>query len=384
MSRAEVFFSIGFRPFFLGAGFAALLPVLAWVAAIAGYAPSFAPDGLTAWHAHEMLFGYAVAVMAGFLSTAVRNWTGLPTVQDRPLALLFVLWAAGRVLPWFAVPRELVALVDCAFLPALAFFIARPLLAARQRHNLVFPAMLLGLAALNTLSHAAAITGEAVLATRVLTGAAMLAMVMISVMGGRVIPRFTENGVATDFSARSWRGVEVAATPALAAAALCVLLAPDSLLLSFCAVVAAALHGVRLAGWYTHAIWRVPMVWVLQVAYAWLAVGLLLLALSPPAIGITGLLPSLHALTAGTLGMVTLGMMARVSLGHTGRPIVAAPATAAAFVLVALAAAVRVFGVLLFPAHYAALVALAAVPWSLAFVLFLVVYLPVLTAPRVR
>lgn len=384
MSRASVVLSVGFRPFFLGAGVAALMPVLAWVLALAGLAPAFAPDGIVAWHGHEMLFGYAVAVMAGFLCTAVRNWTGLPTVQDRALALLFALWLAGRVLPWLPVPRELVALVDFAFLPALAFIVARPILAVQQRQNLVFPGMLLGLAALNALSHAAVLTEDGWLATRVLTGAAMLAMVMISVMGGRIIPRFTENGIDTDFSARHWRGVEAAATPALAATALCVLVAPEGLLLSFCAMVAAALHGVRLAGWYTSAIWRVPLVWVLQVAYAWLVAGLLLLALSPPAIGVIGLLPSLHALTAGALGMVTLGMMARVSLGHTGRPIVAPGAIAVAFVLVALAAGVRVFGVLLLPAQYATMVALAGVLWSVAFVLFLVVYAPVLTAPRVR
>ncbi len=267
------------------------------------------------WHAHEMLFGYTVAVIAGFLLTAVRNWTNQPTPEGLPLAGLAALWIAGRVLvlaPW---PLA-AALVNAAFPVAVAAAIAVPLARSANRRNYFFVALLafLGVAVLAFhLGHQGALALPARLG--LLAGLDIVLFVM-AVMGGRVIPMFTNNGVPGTNARRT------PATERLALGSVLVLLAADlaqapALVVGAVALAAAVANGVRLALWKPWRTLRTPLVWILHAAYAWIVMHLLLRALA--AAGLVGESLALHALTLGAIGGLTIGMMTRTARGHTGQ-----------------------------------------------------------------
>ena len=372
-------FALGFRPFFLAAGIYAVLLMAMWLLVLRGVlTPGELPPAV--WHGHEMLFGFAVAVIAGFLLTAAQNWTGIRTPSGRPLAALFLLWLAGRLgflVP--GMPPALVAGIDFAFLPVLALTLALPVLKAKQLHNYPFPFMLLALAVANALVHAEAL-GLSETARLGLHLAVYVVVVMITLMGGRVIPSFTDNKLQT--RARRWKTVEWLVPAVTVGALIAALLAPDSRVTALLAAIAAALHAIRLAGWYTPKLWSVPLLWILHLGYAWIAFGFALLALSA-----AGLSPAavnaLHAFTVGGIGVLTLGMMARVSLGHTGRLLEPAPVMTRAFVLINLAALIRVTLPLFFPGVYMQIMTAAGLAWVAAFGLFAWVYAPMLLRPRV-
>ncbi len=372
-------FALGFRPFFLAAGLYGVLMMALWLGVLHG---RLDPGGLSplVWHGHEMLFGFTVAVIAGFLLTAAQNWTGIRTPHGRPLVVLFLLWGAGRLA--FLIPGlapEWIAAIDLAFLPALAFALALPILRARQLHNYPFPIMLLALAAANALVHLETL-GWSTTASLGLHLAVYVIVVMIVVMGGRVIPSFTDNKLRT--RARRWQSIEILAPVSSVVALLAALAAPASPVTALLAALAAAVHATRLAGWYTKQYWAVPLLWVLHLGYAWIAVGFALLAWS--AAGMDAAAGSaLHAFTAGGIGVLTLGMMARVSLGHSGRLLEPAPVMTWAFAAVNFAALVRVAAPLLFPHAYATAMAVAGLLWVGAFGLFAAIYAPILLRPRV-
>ena len=373
-------FALGFRPFFLAAGVYAVLLMALWLLVLRG---NLTLGGLSpfVWHGHEMVFGFAVSVIAGFLLTAARNWTGIPTPSGVPLAMLFLLWLAGRLsflLP--GLPTWLVATVDLAFLPALALALALPILKARQLHNFPFPIMLLALTAANALVHAEALGGTSGTARLGLHLAVYVVVTMIVVMGGRVIPSFTDNKLHT--RARRWKTIERLVPVATLAALASTLIAPTSPVTAILAAIAAAVHAIRLAGWYTHKVWSVPLLWILHLGYAWIVFGFALLALSAAGLS-TPAVNALHAFTAGAIGALTLGMMARVSLGHTGRMLEPAPLMTRAFVLINLAALIRVVLPLFFPGVYMQIMTAAGLAWVVAFGLFVVVYAPMLLRPRV-
>ncbi|MDT3706451.1 MAG: NnrS family protein [Thiobacillus sp.] len=373
-------FALGFRPFFLAAGVYAVLLMGLWLGALNGYV---ATGGLlpSVWHGHEMLFGFAVAVIAGFLLTAVQNWTGIPMPSGPPLAALFLLWLAGRVgflVP--GLPAGLVAAIDLAFLPVLALTLGLPILKAKQLHNYPFPVLLLVLAAANALVHQQALGWTAISPSLGLQLAAYVVVTMILVMGGRVIPSFTDNKLRT--RARRWKAIERLAPISAIGALLAALIAPVSPVTAVLAATAAAVHFIRLGGWYTSKFWSVPLLWILHLGYAWIALGFALLALS--ATGMTAATGSaLHAFTAGGIGVLTLGMMARVSLGHTGRLLEPPPVMTLAFVAINLAALIRVVLPLFFPGLHLTVMAAAGLVWMAAFGLFCVVYAPMLLRPRV-
>ncbi len=373
-------FALGFRPFFLSAGLYAVLMLALWLLVLRGGLDigNLSP---TAWHGHEMLFGFAVAVIAGFLLTAAQNWTGIPTPSGPPLAALFLLWLAGRLV--FLVPglpAELVALVDLAFLPVLALTLAWPIMQAKQLHNYPFPVMLLALSAANALVHGDALGWTSGTASQGLHLAAYVVVTMIVVMGGRVIPSFTDNKLHT--RARRWKTIEILAPVATLAALIAALIAPVSPVAALLAATAAGVHFIRLAGWYTSKYWSVPLLWILHLGYAWIAVGFALLALSAAGLGAAAG-SALHAFTAGGIGVLTLGMMARVSLGHSGRMLEPAPLMTWAFVAVNLAALIRVAVPLLFPQAYALGMTVSGLLWMAAFGLFAAIYTPILLRPRV-
>jgi len=376
-------FDLGFRPFFLLAGISALLLVSLWIYAysLGGIALRYYP-AMTSWHSHEMIFGYTVAVIAGFLLTAVRNWTGIQTPGGTALAGLVLLWLAGRVLPFFSgnLPHWIIASVDTAFLPVLAVTLSIPLLRRRQKHNLVFLLILAALTAANMLVHLQLLGFSQATASRGTTFAIYLIVLLITILGGRVIPFFTEKGLA-GAKTRQWKPVEYLSLGALLTLAVLDLLNATPLAVIIFAAFAATAHGIRLLGWYQRGVWSVPLLWVLHLGYAWLVTGFVLKALS--AAGLINPMLAIHAFTTGGIGTITIGMMARVALGHTGRTLHVATAMTWAFILANLAALARVFLPVIAPAAYREWIVLAGVCWSAAFALFLISYARILIRPRV-
>ncbi len=373
-------FALGFRPFFLLAGVAAVALITQWLFAWVGYPNPNAYYGMIGWHSHEMLFGYAMAVIAGFLLTAVRNWTGLPTPTGLPLAGLALLWLLGRLAPLFAdwLPFGLIALIDWLFIPALILALAKPLWRGANKVNRVFMPILGLMALANALIHAQSlgIAASADTGTRLMLNSVFL---LITLVAGRVMPFFTEKAV---------QGAEPKRSKTIEQAVFAVLLfylAADALgapgwLLGLSAAMVAGSHLLRLIGWHHPGAWRIPILWVLYSGYAWLILGFGLIAL-----GKFGLFPpnlADHALTLGGFGVLTLGMMARVALGHTGRLLESHRLINLAFVLLNLATLARVFSPLLLP-NYTTSVHLAGGLWLLAFGLFTVIYTPILLKPRV-
>jgi len=317
----------GFRPFFLLASvFAAtILPV--WLLTLFGIVhPGVHFDGV-AWHAHEMVFGFAGAVIAGFLLTAVSNWTGRETLTGPGLAGLALLWVAGRVAQLAPVPEALVAVVDLSFLPALAVAVGRPLLLAHNRKNFVMVVALVGLWAADLMVYSPAWR------QRGLALGVDLVVLLIVIFSGRVFPMFTRNGTGNS---------SVRSVPVLT---------------------------------------RIPLLWILHAAYAFIPIGFALRAASlwgaavPPS-------AATHALTVGAIGCSTLGMMARVALGHTGRMLAVGRPVATAFGLLVIAAVVRTAGPLL-PVVYTTSLVVAGTLWALAFGTYAVVYAPIVMGPRI-
>ena len=326
-----------------------------------------------------MLFGFALAVVTGFLFTAVRNWTQRPTPTGIPLMLLAALWIAGRVT--VAMPHGPVAtLVNAAFPAAVAIAIAIPLAKSGNKRNYFFVALLaLAAAAALALHHAA--RGILDLPPRSSLQVALdVVLFMVTVMGGRVIPMFTNNAIPGAGASRKPWTEKLALGSVLAMLAADVLPAPEWLVAAI-AIVAALANAARLVLWHPERTLHTPMVWILHASYAWIPVHFALRAL-----GVAEVVPSplaTHALTVGAIGGMTIGMMTRTARGHTGRTIAADRGETAMFVLMQLAAIVRVGVPLLLPAAYVPTVIASAFLWSAAFGLYFVSYFPVLTRPRV-
>ena len=379
-------FASGFRPTFLAAGLAAVALIPLWVAAWAfgmGLASRWPP---TLWHAHEMVFGFIAAAIAGFLLTAVPSWTGQRGFAGTPLLSLVALWLLGRVVvgssSWW--PAGLVMTADVAFFPALALLVAPPLLRARNRNTPLLLVLVL-LAACNAWFHSALIRQDPVMASHAVLIAIDFVLLLVTVIGGRILPAFTASGLRSEGSAvriRVWPGIGPAAITMMVCVAAGDLAWPDSRAAGVLAGAAALIQAVRLMQWRTAATLRQPIVWVLHVAYAWLPVGL---ALKSAALlgGFAASAFWLHALTIGVLATMILGVMSRAALGHTGRPLVVEPATALAYGLLLLAALTRVFGLAVMPLDYVTVVVVAASFWTAAFAIFLYVYVPILWGPRV-
>lgn len=376
-TRPHPVLALGFRLFYLLAGVFGALSVGFWTAQFSGRFPAAHLLEGAHWHAHEMLFGYAFAVITGFLFTAVRNWTQLPTPAGAPLALLGAVWASGRMLaltPW----REWALLADTLFALGVALGIGRPLLGASNARNFFFVFLVLALGAAN-IAFYSALRGSAPFSPgSALTVGLDLVLFIITVIAGRVVPMFTNNAVP-GAGARRMRAVEVAAIGTVI-----VLLAADlygnARLAAVLAAAGAVAHGLRLALWSPLRTRRNPLLWILHASYAWVVIHLALRG----AAGFDWVVPGLatHALTIGAIGGMTLGMMTRTALGHTGRPLSAGRAEAAAYVLIQLAAAARVLLPIAWPAAYLAGSVMSGALWTAAFTIFTVAYWPILTRPR--
>ena len=359
--KGSALLALGFRPFYLLAGTYAALAVPLWALQYAGWL-----SGANAlWHAHEMLFGYAFAVIAGFLLTAVRAWTARPTPSGATLAAIAGLWLAARVLALHSLLAS--SILDALFAAAVAWGIGRPIVASGNR-NWYFILFVLALGA-------ASVAFQAYPQIALAAGLDVVLLV-IAIMGGRVIPSFTNNAVM-GAGARRNRWIEHGALGSIL-----LLTAFDVLQLPAwpIALAAALLHAARLALWAPLATRGRPILWILHLSYAWVVVHLVLRALA--GFDLVGASLATHALTIGTIGGLTLGMMTRTARGHTARPLKVGPWEVAAYVLVHLAAAVRVFLPFLFPQAYVALIVLSAALWSAAFAVFTLAYIPILTRPR--
>ena len=370
-------FNLGFRPFFLLASIFSALSIVLWGVRYSGWLPEPYLHG-PVWHGHEMLFGFTLAVVAGFLLTAVRNWTAQPTASGGALMALAALWIAGRVLVLTPYATA-AAIVNAAFPLALTVAIGTPLVRARNTRNYFFLGLLALMAVLIAAVHVA-LLGVAVLPPRLglVLGLDVMLFIM-AVMGGRVIPMFTNNGVPGAGATRHPQ-VERLALGSVLALLVVDLFQPASSVIAAVALAAFLAHCARLALWRGWRTLGTPLVWILHAAYGWIVVHLALRTLS--AMGWLSDSLAIHALTVGAIGGLTLGMMTRTARGHTARPLVADRYETACYVLIMLAALIRVFGGMALPAWHIASIQLSAALWAAAYGLYAVRYWPVLTQPR--
>ncbi len=372
---------LGFRPFFLAAGLFGVISVAVWMALyLFGRTPPVTAGAL-GWHAHEMIYGYAMAVVAGFLLTAVRNWTGRPTVTGWPLMLLALAWLAARILA-FGGPLWLMAAADLLFQAGVLVAIVRPVVAVRQWTQAGILSKVLLLLVFNAVFYLGA---GGWLADGVRWGiysGLYLLIALILVMGRRVIPFFIERGIGGNVTVRNDSRVDIAGIALFVIYWLMDLLYPKGWPMALVAAALFALHLLRLVWWHKSGIWSRPLLWVLWLAYAWIVAGFGLRAVAAVA-GINPLL-ALHALSYGGLGMMTLGMMARVSLGHTGRNIHEGSRwLGPMFGLLFAGAVARVLLPIVMPEHYRLLIGVSQGLWMAAFALFVILYAPMLLRPRI-
>lgn len=367
----------GFRPFFLLGALYSFLAILFWAISFGGTALPF-PLGYdpVLWHAHEMIYGFTVAIIAGFLLTAVANWTGGETARDHSLFALCLLWLAGRVAVILPVlPYSFAAVIDLSFLPALTISLVFPLLRSRSRnnHNFIFVFMLGALFLCNLFFWAQQDRAALHLAL-------VIIMAIISAIGGRVIPSFTVAGLrrkGLQVRQMDQRKTDFLALASIGIFALFLLFPGDNgYLQGVAALAAAGLHGWRQRLYHTRLVWSEPMLWSLHAGHMWLIAGFALWGLS--SFGLISFSPALHALTAGAIGSLTLSMMCRVALGHTGREIGADRPTSLSFVLMQGAAFIRVLGPLLFPLHYGLWIIISGALWAASFGIYVAVYGPIL------
>jgi len=371
------FLRLGFRPFYLCAALAAVALMALWPAVFLGQVRPASGIAPTLWHAHEMIFGCVTAVVVGFLFTAGKVWTGLATPRGPALAALVVLWLAGRIAGLTA-PGLVFLAVDSAFLVIVAAIFAGLVLRSRNWRNAGVALLLALLASVNLAFHVAATGGLADLAMRPLHAALGLLIVLESVIGGRVIPAFTRSAIpGLALAGRAWLDRLAIAATALGLA-LWVAGAPAAPSAAVLAVAALA-QGARLAGWHPWVARQRPILWILHAAYAWIPLGLALLAAA--CAGVLAPSAGVHALAIGATGGLVIGMLTRTARGHTGRSLQASRAEVAAYLLVLGAAALRVVAALE-PRWWLVAVCAAGACWIAAFALYLWRFAPWLLATR--
>lgn len=380
--QGPALFSFGFRPFFLFGSIWGAVAAPLWVYVLANGGGVSERIGLD-WHIHEMLFGYVGAIIGGFLLTAVPNWTGRYPVVGARLAGLFALWAAGRAAMLSPeLDRLVLAAVDSAYFVALAAVIWREVVAGRNWRNVVVALAVTGLAVSNLAFH---LRPEGAGLDAAVRGGLAVVVLLLALIGGRVTPSFTRNWLARRAPgplpatpSRFDAGVIIATVVVMAGW----VVRPDLAVVGVALMAAGVLHFARLARW---AGWRTlsqPLVWILHLGYAWLAVGLILLGL--PALGAPfATSAGLHALTAGAMGVMIMAVTTRAARGHTGRELAAGSGTLALYLLINAAAAVRVAGGL-WPAFHADALILSSAFWAAALLGFAAAYGPMLAQPRMR
>ena len=378
-------FELGFRPFFLLASLLAIITTVIWMASYTfGWALPVSEITPIAWHGHEMVFGYTTAIIAGFLLTAVKNWTGVQTIKGLPLALLALVWLLALTLPLLNSPLlfQWAAAFDLLYLLGVMLAVFHPIAKVGQWRQLVIIFILAMLLAANTLYYLDVfhIVNQGV-SWGLFTGVYFI-MALIFTIARRVMPFFIERGVDNDVQLKNSALIDKISIVFLVALWLVDVFFKQTALIALFSMALAVLHSLRLKGWYTPGIWQKPLLWILFLGYSMFILGFIL-----KAINFFGFYPSsipLHAFTYGGIGMMTLGMISRISLGHTGRNINEPPAVLKwVFLSLFIGAIVRVILPVFLPNAYLYLIGLAQLLWIFAFSLFLYRYFMMFIKARV-
>ena len=377
---------LGFRPFFLSGAIFSFVAIILWLLMYKGTL-NFSPlGGGYWWHIHEMTFGFGCAIIAGFLLTAVQNWTGVRGAQGSTLLVLFLLWLAGRIL--ILAPNllgeTLTTLVDLSFLPAVAFVLGKPIVAIKQYRNLFFVPLLLLFTIANLEMHLAIYYPDTFIITYAAYAGVMLVTFLMSVMAGRVTPMFTANGTKTP-KATPLPWLDKVTNGTLAIAMFYLLLQPvvgfSEIFFGVLLIIAGVFQAMRWLRWRPWFTLGVPLLWSIHVSIKFIAYGLIILGLSY----LIAEIPSnhiWHLLTVGGMGGLILAMISRVSLGHTGRPLSPPKAMTFAYTLITLAALVRALGPWILPEKTLVFIDISGTFWLLAFGIFVFTYAPMLMSSR--
>jgi len=382
---AMALFELGFRPFFLGAGIFAMVTIGLW-AAIYLFGLSLPMQSVSEfqWHAHEMIYGYALAVIAGFLLTAVNNWTGMKSVNPATLAFLFGLWLAVRLCFVFAANLIwLAAVFDLIFSLVLVIAVSRPVIIRRQWQQMAIISKLLLILICNALFYLGAL---GLLDNGVflgIYGGLYLVIGLVLTMGRRVIPFFIENGVGYRVSLSNSRWLDISSLILFLGFFISELFLAQKAISAWLALALFLINVARLVGWHTPGIWKKPLLWSIYLSFWCITSGFLLFAagywfaLSPYL--------AIHAFAYGGIGLITIGMMSRVSLGHTGRDVSKPPTIiGTSFALLFMGAISRVLLPIVDAQHYDIWIGLSQLLWIAAFLVFTITYLPVLLKPRLE
>ncbi len=377
---------LGFRPFFLSGALFSVIAITLWLLMYKG-AVNLAPlGGGYWWHIHEMIFGFGCAIIAGFLLTAVQNWTGVRGAQGSTLLILFLLWLAGRVVVLFPdlLGDALTTIIDLSFLPVVAFVLGKPIIAIKQYRNLFFVPLLMLFTIANGEMHLAIYYPDTFTITFAAYAGVMLVTFLMSVMAGRVVPMFTANGTQTPkATALPW--LDKATNGSVGIAMLSLLLQPvvgfSETFFGVILIIAGIFQTMRWLRWRPWITLGVPLLWSIHISIKFIAYGLILLGMSY----LIAEIPSnhiWHLLTVGGMGGLILAMISRVSLGHTGRPLSPPKAMTLAYILITLAALVRALGPWILPEKTMIFIDISGTFWLLAFGIFVVTYGPMLISAR--
>ncbi|WP_051901433.1 NnrS family protein [Methylotenera sp. L2L1] len=383
-TRGCALFNLGFRPFFLGAGIFAIVSIVWWMLIYSAHNVVQIQSITSAqWHAHEMLYGYSLAVVAGFLLTAVRNWTGVQTLHGKLLMALFGLWVAARVLFLFGTRLMLwAAIVDLLFGLALMLSISQPIIRARQWAQLAVVVKVALLWVGNVVFYLGyyGVLQDGMLYA--INGAVLLLVSLILMIGRRVIPFFIERGVQEKIKIKHHQWLDISILVMFLALFVNEIFYRSPYLTPYLACGLFLLNGYRLCHWHTSGIWRVPLLWSLYLS-AWM-INLGFLFYGVQALLSIPLILVLHLFTIGGIGLMSLAMMARVALGHTGRDIRKSSSwLLLVFIAIMLSLLFRVFAPMLDMQLYSSWIFVSALCWILGFAVFVWIYTPILWMPRV-
>jgi uncharacterized protein involved in response to NO len=377
-------FNQGFRIFFLGASVYSIISILFWTG-IYSFNITLPMKGLSPfqWHAHEMIYGFSVAVIAGFLLTAVKNWTGIQTVHGFFLAIIFSLWLLARVLFLFGTDQiTFAAIFDFLFILAVIIAVATPIIQAKNYRQLGILSKLILLAVFNSFFYLGYFGTIEQGVYWGLYGGLYLVIGLILTLGGRVIPFFTERGVGYEVKLYNPKWPTLLGLLIFLVFFISELFLQNQTITGIAAAGLFIVYSIRLAGWYTPGIWNKPLLWSLHFSMLFVNLGFLLFVLSAY-FGVSKFI-AIHALAYGGIGIITLSMMARVILGHTGRDINLPPVTVKyIFIVIIIGSIIRVFFPLFFPEQYLIWIICSQVLWIVAFIIFSLTYTPMLLKPRV-
>ena len=381
--RCPVILQTGFRIFFLGAAVHAVLSMAIWYLFYVAQGNIFVALPLTVWHGHEMIFGYTMAVVAGFLLTAVINWTGQPTLSGTPLLILFLFWLLARILAFMPASFPLWPFMLCniVFFSFLFVGVMRPVIQVKQwRQSAVFSKLFLIFVS-GIFVYWAVIQADLLTQRKALRFAVYIMISLIFTIARRVMPFFIEKGVGYEVNLKNSKTFDIASVILLVAFSILDIFWPQPYVIATISLLLVFIHTWRLKGWHTFGIWRKPLLWVLFIGYIFLILGfafkvMAVIANKPDD-------AALHAWTAGAIGLFTLGMMARVSWGHTGRVIAQPPRLIGIMFLVLLASAIfRTFLPIINEHHYIMWIAISQLLWMIAFTLYIGLYFKSLTTAR--